>query len=72
MKQAHPPAVDRPRAAASASRLVEADPGFARTSTAQPTCAVCHWAVLPARRFQGRIVCLACIAEHLAEDGDET
>jgi hypothetical protein len=24
------------------------------------------------RRFKGRLVCLACIAEHFAEDGEET
>jgi len=72
MKQAHPPTGDHPRPALSASRLIDADPGFGRTSAAQPTCAVCHWAVLPARRFKGRIVCLACIAEDFVEDGEET
>jgi hypothetical protein len=72
MKEVHPPATALPRTAASKSRLVDADPGFARTSAAHPMCDVCHWTVLPARRFKGRIVCLACIAEHCAEDGDET
>jgi hypothetical protein len=73
MKQAHAPAVDRPRAADSASRLVDAHPGLPKTSSAaQPTCAVCHWGVLAVRQFKGRLVCLACIAEHFAEDGEET
>ena len=72
MKQAHPPAADRPRSAGSASRFLDADPGFARISNEPSTCAVCHWAVLAVRRFKGRPVCLACIAEYFAEDGDDT
>jgi len=65
---------DSKRQRGSESRIL--DPGekpLRRDGDADmsPTCEVCHWSTLATKRFRGRTVCLACIAEHFQGEDEE-
>lgn len=59
----------------SESRILEPDAKPSRPGGETDTsriCDACHWSVLTTRRFRGRMVCLACIAEHFQGEDEES
>ena len=53
--------------AASKSRIIINDIPDA-TAVNRTVCESCHWNALATRRFRGRVLCLACIAEHFSDE----
>ena len=66
---------DSPRHATSASRLLDSNvglPGYPDDwPSVHPACESCHWSMLETRRFKGRELCLACIAQYFNGDDEE-
>jgi len=66
---------DSTRQQGSESRVLEPERRASRNDGIEmdtsPRCDVCHWSMLTTRRFRGRTVCLACIAEHFLGDDEE-
>jgi hypothetical protein len=65
---------DKNERASSASRLLDshaAIPGNVTNPAVYPACESCHWTVLETRLFQGRHICVACIAGYFDAETDE-
>ena len=75
MKKARSLAGDSHSHAASASRLLDSNvgvPGYTDDwPSVHPACESCHWSMLETRRFKGRELCLACIAEYFDGESDD-
>ncbi len=75
MKKARSIAGDSHHHAASASRLLDSNvglPGYPDDwPSVHPACESCHWSILETRRFKGRELCLACIAQYFDGDDEE-
>ena len=60
---------------ASASRLLDSNvglPGYPDDwPSVHPACESCHWSMLETRRFKGRELCLACIAQYFDGESDD-
>jgi len=75
MRDSGPKPFDSRRQRGSESRVLESgkhssiNEGIEMDTS--PKCDVCHWSMLATRRFRGRTVCLACIAEHFLGEDEE-